>query len=61
MSSRWDFERVVPAHWEAPLACSPGDFKRAFAFLDDDAIDAFPEGDLKRGLQPVADIVLKKK
>ena len=61
VSSRWDFERVVPAHWEAPLACSPGDFKRAFAFLDDDAIDAFPEGDLKHGLQPVADIVLKKK
>ena len=52
--ARWDFERIVPAHWQAPLPCTPDDFERAFAFLDDDAIDAFPPGDLARGLAPVA-------
>ena len=57
--ARWDFERIVPAHWQAPLACTPDDFERAFAFLDDDAIDAFPPGDLARGLAPVADVVLR--
>ena len=57
--ARWDFERIVPAHWQAPLPCTPDDFERAFAFLDDDAIDAFPPGDLARGLAPVADVVLR--
>jgi len=56
--ARWDFERVVPAHWQAPLACTPDEFKRAFAFLGDDTVDAFPPGDLARGLTPVADAVL---
>mmetsp|Transcript_65395 Transcript_65395/g.174202 ORF Transcript_65395/g.174202 Transcript_65395/m.174202 type:complete len:164 (+) Transcript_65395:110-601(+) len=30
----WDFERVVPAHFDAPLALNPSSFRKAFAFLD---------------------------
>ena len=59
VSGRWDFERIVPAHWEAPISARPDDFKKAFRFLEDDAIDAFPANDLKRGLKPIADIALK--
>ena len=57
--TRWDFDQIVPAHWEAPIRASPKDFERAFAFLEDDGIDAFPANDLARGLKPIADIFVK--
>ena len=57
---RWDFEQIVPAHFEAPVAATPKEFSRAFSFLQDDSIDAFPKNDLARGLQPIADIALKR-
>ena len=31
--SQWDFERVVPAHLDAPLAMSPNEFRSNFDFL----------------------------
>ena len=31
--SSWDFERVVPAHFDAPLAVRPKEFAAAFDFL----------------------------
>ena len=57
--SRWDFERIVPAHWEAPIMAGGNEFKRAFRFLGDDTIDALPSEDLRRGLKPIFDIALK--
>eukprot|EP00536_Pseudo-nitzschia_multiseries_P000255 jgi/Psemu1/282198/fgenesh1_pg.4_\ len=60
VSSRWEFGQIVPAHFEAPIAASPSDLKRAFAFLDDPSIDAFPENDLARGLKPIADLALNR-
>jgi hypothetical protein len=59
VASRWNFESIVPAHWQAPITAGPEEFKKAFRFLEDDSIDAFPENDLKRGLKPIADIALK--
>jgi hypothetical protein len=59
VSSRWDFTSIVPAHWEAPIASSPEDFRRAFRFLEDPSLDAFPENDLARGLAPIAKLVIK--
>ena len=59
VASRWDFERIVPAHWEAPITAGPNEFKRAFLFLEDDTIDALPAEDLRRGLKPISDIALK--
>ena len=29
----WDFERVVPAHFDAPIAAGPRDLAAAFDFL----------------------------
>ena len=59
-SEGWDFEQIVPAHFEAPIAATPKDFARAFRFLEDSSIDAFPNNDLARGLKPIADIALKR-
>jgi len=56
----WDFEQIIPAHFEAPIVATPKDFARAFRFLEDDSIDAFPINDLARGLKPIADIALKR-
>ena len=51
---------IVPAHWEAPIEADVKDFRRAFRFLEDDSIDSFLEGDLKRGLAPIAKAILEK-
>eukprot|EP00308_Calcidiscus_leptoporus_P003595 CAMPEP_0119382678 /NCGR_PEP_ID=MMETSP1334-20130426/74129_1 /TAXON_ID=127549 /ORGANISM="Calcidiscus leptoporus, Strain RCC1130" /LENGTH=108 /DNA_ID=CAMNT_0007403239 /DNA_START=17 /DNA_END=344 /DNA_ORIENTATION=- len=59
VAARWDFTQIVPAHWEAPVAASPRDLERAFAFLGDETVDAFPAADLARGLKPIARIFVK--
>jgi len=55
---RWEFEMIIPAHWEAPIQASAREFENAFAFLEDNTIDAFPVKDTERGLKPIADIAL---
>lgn len=30
----WDFKRIVPAHFDAPFACTPRQFRDAFRFLE---------------------------
>lgn len=32
--SSWDFEQIIPAHFQAPIPAGPEDFRRAFAFLE---------------------------
>ena len=59
-NGRWDFDQIIPAHFEAPIAATPNDFAAAFRFLKDDSIDSFPKNDLARGLKPIADIALKR-
>ena len=29
----WDFQRVVPAHFDAPLTVGPAEFRQTFDFL----------------------------
>ncbi|MCO5583422.1 hypothetical protein L7F22_037333 [Adiantum nelumboides] len=31
----WRFKRIIPCHFDAPVAAGPSDFKAAFAFLND--------------------------
>ena len=59
VTAKWDFERVVPAHWEGPIDAGPNEFRDAFRFLEDPTIDPFPKADMARGLQPIADLVVK--
>lgn len=60
-NNKWDFTQIVPAHFDGNIKGGPQEFKRAFEFLEDESIDAFPENDLKRGLKPIADLALGKK
>mmetsp|Transcript_14162 Transcript_14162/g.28983 ORF Transcript_14162/g.28983 Transcript_14162/m.28983 type:complete len:90 (-) Transcript_14162:3027-3296(-) len=30
----WDFKRVIPAHFEGPVATSPNEFRQCFSFLE---------------------------
>ena len=59
-SGRWSFEQIVPAHFEAPIRAGPRELDRAFAFLEDGRVDAFPANDLRRGLRPIADLALSR-
>ena len=56
--AHWEFEQIVPAHFDAPIRASRDEFVGAFAFLEDGSVDAFPVNDLARGLTPIADIAL---
>jgi hypothetical protein len=58
--ARWEFQQIVPAHFEAPISASRVEFQKAFGFLQDDTIDPFPANDLARGLKPIADIAFKR-
>ncbi len=31
--AQWNFERVIPCHFSAPIAATPAEFRRAFEFL----------------------------
>lgn len=58
ITGKWDFKRVIPAHWEGPVDANTVEFRAAFAFLEDPALDPFPEADMRRGLKPIADLVV---
>jgi hypothetical protein len=30
----WDFQRIIPCHFDSPLTASPREFRQAFAFLE---------------------------
>ncbi|WP_322744805.1 DUF4336 domain-containing protein [[Phormidium] sp. LEGE 05292] len=32
--SLWDFERIIPCHFDAPIQTNPSQFRQAFAFLE---------------------------
>ena len=34
ISSEWNFQSVIPAHYSAPIKARPADFRSAFDFLD---------------------------
>jgi hypothetical protein len=38
---RWPFRRVIPCHYEAPLAIAPREFRAAFTFLEADPAPIF--------------------
>jgi len=61
VAKRWEFEVIVPAHFEAPIKASPRDFEKAFAFLNDATVDAFPAKDLARGLNPIARLFVRSR
>jgi hypothetical protein len=33
----WDFQRIIPCHFDAPITTNPNEFRQAFSFLDSGA------------------------
>jgi hypothetical protein len=42
----WNFKRIIPCHFTAPVAATPTEFRRAFNFLEADTSDKLPAADL---------------
>lgn len=43
----WNFERIVPCHFTAPIRATPQQFRQAFSFLESNNQHDLPEADLK--------------
>ncbi len=45
----WDFERIIPCHFDSPIAAQPQQFRQAFAFLEKPAFtnNSLPDSDLE--------------
>lgn len=37
--ARWPFERILPCHLDVPITAPPGQFRRAFAFLETSTVE----------------------
>ncbi len=53
----WNFERIVPCHFAAPIATTPSQFRQAFAFLEHVPTD-LNAGATGESLLPAADLKL---
>ena len=43
----WNFNRIIPCHFDAPVTTNPQEFRRAFAFLSDSSMHDIPKADLQ--------------
>ncbi len=37
--AKWEFDRIIPCHFDAPIIATPDDFRAAFNFLDRNSPD----------------------
>lgn len=40
--SQWDFQRIIPCHFDSPLTASPQEFRQAFTFLEKESYPIHP-------------------
>jgi Domain of unknown function (DUF4336) len=64
--SQWQFQRIIPCHFESPINATPQEFRQAFSFLekqsgsgqpmaeDFELLKAIDEGLVRRGITPPA-------
>jgi hypothetical protein len=45
--AEWDFQQIIPCHFDAPIAATSIQFRQAFAFLKPQAPASLPAADLK--------------
>jgi hypothetical protein len=43
----WDFQRIIPCHFDSPITTSPQEFRQAFSFLEEDSISTLPKDDFQ--------------
>jgi hypothetical protein len=66
--AQWDFQQIIPCHFDAPIAATPQEFRQAFAFLDPqphqggllpedfEFLKELEEGLVQRGITPPAKV-----
>lgn len=57
--STWDFRRIVPCHFHAPITASPQQFRQAFTFLENSNTANKP-ADINQQIPPNADFTFLK-
>ncbi|MGD1874652.1 MAG: DUF4336 domain-containing protein [Mastigocoleus sp.] len=43
----WNFERIIPCHFDAPVLAKPSEFRQAFTFLEKPSNTTLPEEDFQ--------------
>lgn len=55
--AKWPFQKIIPAHLQAPFDCTPSQFLEAFGFLFNKKTSWEPEDEQLAFLRAVRDIV----
>merc|ERR1712147_258199 len=45
--AQWRFNKIIPAHLDAPIAAGPAEFLAAFEFLERPTANPLPSGDMR--------------
>ncbi|MGB6301411.1 MAG: DUF4336 domain-containing protein [Rivularia sp. (in: cyanobacteria)] len=45
--AKWDFKRIIPCHFDAPIEATPNQFRQAFSFLEKHSNNALPQEDFQ--------------
>ncbi len=45
--AKWDFKRIIPCHFDAPIEATPNQFRQAFSFLEKHSNNALPQADFQ--------------
>ena len=45
--AKWDFKRIIPCHFDAPIEATPYEFRQAFSFLEKYSINTLPQEDFQ--------------
>jgi hypothetical protein len=56
----WNFERIIPCHFDAPISTTPQEFRRAFAVFEPSRLDQLTFGSTSQPL-PSADVEFIRK
>lgn len=60
--SDWDFNKVIPGHFDAPIPAKPADLKRAFSFAyEPTEEEESSEGQPEKGIKGLLAALFKKK
>ena len=45
--AKWNFKRIIPCHFDAPIEATPNQFRQAFSFLEKHSNNALPQEDFQ--------------
>ena len=45
--AKWNFKRIIPCHFDAPIEATPNQFRQAFSFLEKHSYNPLPQEDFQ--------------